>query len=114
MLFCRTAAVISDTVEKHLRVILIFISCNSLVTEVIAVAVKNMKSCNGASVGAVPIVKRAFGKILLFRITARTEINIVFHSRFSEKLGQHAIVTERVNIVARLGYCAEILLEKSL
>ena len=82
--------------------------------EVIAVAIKNMKSRNGASVGTVPIVKRAFGKILLFRITARTEINIVFHSRFSEKLRQHAIVTERVNIVARLGYCAEILLEKSL
>ena len=114
MLDGRSATVVTYAEKYHLRTGKSFISLNTLVLDISAVAVINMVRKNLASVRAFPIMYRVIGKIFLFRLTARSVVNIILHSCLFKKLRKHTVVTEGVNIVARIGYLAEILLIKSL
>ena len=82
--------------------------------DISGIPVGDAVGAHAASVGTLPIVQFLKGQIWLFRAVIRAVIDIIINARFFQKLGEHAIMSEGVYVVARFHVETEIILEKFL
>ena len=79
------------------------------IVDISAVCVGNTECPDTASVGALPIVKLLGRKVQFFDPAVGAVINVIVNPRFFEDLRKHTVVSEGVDVVARLDGEAEML-----